>query len=127
MMTWIRRALVVIGFLLILAAAAYSKQQRWLKEMDAREVHYDADDYFLMIDAKKGIAGFYYAAHPLTHMRIRIDAPDGVYDAYFHGGYMFLEHRKQDATIQIALTKRQAEWIEEHYEDGFPVLVYREG
>lgn len=124
-MTWIRRVLVVIGFLLILAAAAYSRQQRWLKEMDAREVHYDADDYFLMIDATNGIAGFYYCAHPLTHMRIRTDALDGVYDAYFHDGYMYLEHTKQDATIQVPLTKRQAEWIEAEYEDGFPALVYR--
>lgn len=50
---------------------------------------------------------------------------DGVYDAYFHDGYMYLEHTKQDATIQVPLTKRQAAWIEAEYEDGFPALVYR--
>ena len=122
---WIRAMIIVIGLLLIQTAVLHFRQQRQQKEMDAQEVHYDADNYFLMIDATNGIAGFYFCEHPLTHMRIRTDALDGVYDAYFHDGYMYLEHTKQDATIQVPLTRRQAAWIEAEYEDGFPALVYR--
>ena len=121
----IRGMIIIIGPLLILAAVLYFRQQRQQKEMDAQEVHYDADNYFLMIEATNGIAGFYFCERPLTHMRIRTDAPDGVYDAYFHNGDMFLEHTEHDATIQVRLTKQQAEWIEAEYEDGFPALVYR--
>ena len=122
---WIRTMIIMIGLLLILAAVLHFRQQRQQQEMDKQELHYDADSYFLMIDATNGIAGFYYCAHPLTYMRIRTDALDGVYEAYFHDGNMFLEHTKQDATIQVPLTKRQAAWIEAEYEDGFPALVYR--
>ena len=96
------------------------------RRMDAWELHFDADDYFMMIDATDGLAGFYYAITPLNHMRIKTDAPNGVYDAYFHSGEMFLELRSVDATIEVPLTEKQFTWIDEHYKDGYPALVYRE-
>lgn len=96
------------------------------RQMDKQELHYDADNYFLMLDATHGLAGFYYATTPLAHMRIKTEALNGVYDAYFHGGEMFLELVSVDATIEVPLTKKQAKWIDEHYKDGYPALVYRE-
>lgn len=97
-----------------------------VRNMDRKEALYDADDYFLMINITNGLAGFYYADTPLEHMRIKTDAPNGVYDAYFRNGEMFLEYTDVDATISIPLTKKQATWIDENYKNGYPVLVYRE-
>lgn len=118
---------VIVAICLIGAVGEYTDNLRSAeKRMDAWELHFDADDYFLMMDATNGLTGFYYATSPLKHMKIRTDAPNGTYEAYFHGGEMYLELIGVDATITVPLTKKQAAWIDEHYKDGYPALVYRE-
>lgn len=117
---------IVIVFTAHAVPYSIGQRQRAEEQMDAQELHYDADDYFLMLNTANDLAGFYYATTPLKHMWIKTDAPNGTYEAYFHGGEMYLELIGVDATITVPLTRKQAAWIDEYYKDGYPALVYRE-
>lgn len=120
--------LAVVVAVIITAAAVTSCtiRQKSRDEMDAKELHCDADDLFLMLNASNNLAGFYDGTEVIQHMIIRVDAPSGVYDAYFKNGYMYLERTDIDSTIAIALSRDQAQWIEDNYKSGYPALVYRE-
>ena len=39
--------------------------------MDKRELWYDADDWFIMIESKSGLVGVYYADRPVEHASCR--------------------------------------------------------
>ena len=38
-----------------------------IKEMDREEVHYDADDWFIMVDKENGLIGVYDGIKPVIH------------------------------------------------------------
>ena len=38
-----------------------------IKEMDREEVHYDADDWFIMVDKENGLIGIYDGIEPVFH------------------------------------------------------------
>jgi len=120
-------AAVVLVIITAATVTSCTKHNRIRDEMDAKELHYDADDLFLMLNASNNLAGFYDGPEVLQHMIIRVDAPSGVYDAFFKNGYMYLERTDVDSTISIALSRDQAQWIEDNYKSGYPALVYREG
>lgn len=39
-----------------------------IKEMDREELHYDADDWFIMVDKEKGLIGIYDGTEPVFHL-----------------------------------------------------------
>lgn len=118
--------ILVTGVIVAATVAGCTKRSEQEAQMDATERHYDADDLFLMLETKSGLAGFYEGPEAIQYMIIRVDAPVGVYDAYFKDGYMYLERTDVDSTISVPLSRNQAQWIEDNYKSGYPALVYRE-
>lgn len=47
-------------------ALGYTKTKH-IKEMDANELHYDADSWFIMVDKEHNLIGVYYATDPIFH------------------------------------------------------------
>ena len=43
-----------------------------IEEMNSKELHYDADGYFLMIDTENGLIGIYDAIKPLKHYDCKV-------------------------------------------------------
>ena len=120
MKKWIRFVVVIgmlLAFLSVLVTASY------ITDMDREELHYDADSYFLMIDQKHHIMGFYDGTHPMRHMWCNQKIRDGVYDVeIIHGEGLLLEH--QDTRAFIRLHGSDLKWVEANYETGHPAIVY---
>ena len=122
MRKWIRFVLVMgllLAFMNVLVTYSY------IKEMNSLELHYDADDYFLMIDQKHHIMGFYGddGVTPMKHMGCRQKIPDGVYDADVVYG-MGIILRGCDFDVAINLKGGSLKWVEENFPSGKPALVY---
>lgn len=49
------------------AVRQYNRRQAVIEAMNRQELHYDADDYFVMIDTGNGLIGLYRAITPLKH------------------------------------------------------------
>lgn len=120
MKRWIRFVLVMgllLAFMNMLITYSY------VADMNRQELHYDADDYFLMVDQEHHIMGFYNGCTPLKHMGCSQKMPEGVYDAQIiYGGGILLEDG--DFTIYIPLRGRALAWVEKNYASGHPALVY---
>ena len=69
----------IVNFLFLLllaccvAAGFYScheerQEKESIKRMDARELHYDANDWFILIDTSDGHIGIYNAEIPVKHI-----------------------------------------------------------
>ena len=110
--------------------AQFEYKDSAIDEMDRAELHYDADDYFMMVDKENSLIGFYDGAMPINHTWV-VDfngisgIPEGVYDAYIQSRTIVLvdtEDKHWATTIPIA--EETEIWAEGNYENGYPALVY---
>lgn len=61
----------IVCFVLFLIISEYQEQEEKANAifgMDARELHYDANDWFIMIDTADGHIGIYNAEIPYKHI-----------------------------------------------------------
>lgn len=68
---------------LLLGAMAMKQEYRaeLISEMNKRELHYDADDWFVLIDRKTGLCGVYKACAPIEHTFLDEVPAAGLYKA----------------------------------------------
>lgn len=134
----IHDALLAVVLIAILLGIAYIKtrdtkvaiEDTAIDEMDRAELHYDADDYFMMVDRENMLIGFYDAATPINHIWIDdykgiSGIPEGVYDAYIQSRTIVLvdaDDKHWATTIPIA--EETAAWAADNYGNGYPALVY---
>lgn len=110
--------------------ARIERQDKAIEEMNATELHYDADDYFMMVDKGGYLIGFYDAATPLRHIYVTEyngirSIPDGVYEAYIQSGTIVLVNADDDSwATTIPIPQNDAAWAAENYPGGYPALVY---
>lgn len=110
--------------------ARIERQDKTIEEMNAQELHYDADDYFLMVDRTAGLIGFYDGITPLRHTYTSgysgmSNIPCGVYEAYIQGGTVVLVNTSDDNwATTIPIDKGIYCWAREEYPGGYPALVY---
>lgn len=110
--------------------ARIERQDKAIEEMNATELHYDADDYFMMVDKGGYLIGFYDAATPLRHIYVTEyngirSIPDGVYEAYIQSGTIVLVDADDDRwATTIPIPAEDAAWAAEEYPGGYPALVY---
>lgn len=106
------------------------RQDKTIEEMNAQELHYDADDYFLMVDRTAGLIGFYDGITPLRHTYTSgysgmSNIPCGVYEAYIQGGTVVLVNTSDDSwATTIPIDKGTYCWARQEYPGGYPALVY---
>lgn len=95
--------------------------------MDRRELHYDADDDFILIDTQEGLMGVYHGCDPLTHFwgDFRKIKP-GVYEAApcEDSLELWVDGKVIDEVWRIYLKEKECEYLIEHFKTGNPVLVY---
>lgn len=60
---------VLLGAISMLLGAEVVTRETQIKEMDARELHYDADNWFIIVDKDKGLIGIYFADLPVAHIK----------------------------------------------------------
>ena len=120
MKKWIRFVLVMgllLAFMNMLITYSY------VADMNRQELHYDADDYFLLVDQEHQCMGFYYGSIPLKHVGYKGQVPDGVYEAeiIWNEGILLEDG---DLHVMIRLPASVMRWIEKNYKSGQPALVY---
>ena len=106
------------------------RQDKTIEEMNAQELHYDADDYFLMVDRTAGLIGFYDGITPMRHTYTSgysgmSNIQCGVYEAYIQGGTVVLVNTSDDSwATTIPIDKGTYCWARQEYPGGYPALVY---
>lgn len=70
---------LIVAFSVV--AAVLTGRAKIAAEMDRRELWYDADGDFIMLDTSNDMIGFYHAVKPLTHVWARAHIDPGVYIA----------------------------------------------
>lgn len=91
--------------------------QEAVEEMNKMELHYDADDYFIMVNESEGLLGVYKATTPIRHFRCKV-ADDEQVD------FLVVE---VTALTQCGVTLRRQDltWILDNCPDWTPVLIYQ--
>ena len=112
---------VLIMFNLIYSRTA--KEATDIAMMNKRELHYDADGPFIMIDIKHDLIGFYRATLPVYHNRFKEEIEPGIYTAEFdeYGNTIDIYNGSKVLITSIDVSK------DEELQHGFdecPVLVY---
>lgn len=91
--------------------------QEDIEEMNKMELHYDADDYFIMVNATDGFLGVYKATTPLKHFKCKIEGEAQV---------DFLVIKVTELTEQnVTLRKQDLTWILDNCPEWTPVLIYK--
>ena len=76
---------IIVLFVILCVLAFWLKKSKDVKEkaairqMDAKELHYDANDWFIMIDKSEGLVGVYYGTKPIQHIWTDVDIDEGVF------------------------------------------------
>lgn len=94
--------------------------------MDAREKHYDADGYFILIDTQEGLMGAYDAYKPLRHFwykEFRKIKP-GLYKYDSYEDLMELSSEDTEEVYNLYLSASDLRYLQATIEQGIPVLVY---
>ena len=117
----ILRIIVITALLLVVINLLMSAAV--VRKMNERELHYDADDYFLLVDQEHQCMGFYYGSIPLKHVGYKGQVPDGVYEAeiIWNEGILLEDGNLH---VMIRLPASMMRWIEKNYKSGQPALVY---
>lgn len=95
-------------------------------EMDRRELNYDADGGFVMIDTMAAHMGVYDATKPLLHIwkeRLRRLDP-GVYHLTICDGWLELYSNDMHGVYVIFLRQDETDFFLENVEQDIPVLAY---
>lgn len=94
--------------------------------MDARELQYDADGGFIMIDMQEGLMGVYEAVRPVRHIwkkRLKRLAP-GVYHLSICDGWIELYNNDLHGVYVIGMNEKDNRFFLSSVEQDIPVLVY---
>ena len=94
--------------------------------MDERELHYDADGGFIMIDMQEGLMGVYYAVKPVRHIwkkKLKRLTP-GVYKLSICDGWVELYNDELHGVYVIGMNEKDNRFFLREVEQDIPVLVY---
>ena len=117
--------LIVTTFLFLYGVRAYWRAEKEAG-MDARELHYDADGGFIMIDMQEGLMGVYNAVKPMWHIwkkKLKRLAP-GVYKLAVCDGWIELYNNDLHGVYVIGMNEKDNRFFMRHVEQDIPVLVY---
>ena len=95
-------------------------------KMDARELHYDADGGFVLVDINRGLMGVYNGPEPIRHIwkeRLRHIRP-GLYVLAIHDDYIELFTKDGRPSCVIYLDDEDIRFFLCEVENNIPVLVY---
>lgn len=95
-------------------------------EMDARELQYDADGGFIMIDMQEGLMGVYKAVRPVRHIwkkRLKRLSP-GIYNLSICDGWIELYNKDLHGVYVIDMNEDDNRFFLSGVEQDIPVLVY---
>ena len=95
-------------------------------DMDRRELQYDADDDFVMIDTQNALIGVYHATRPLRHAwkdRLR-QIPPGTYYLSICDGWLELWNHEMRGVYVIWTTEDENRFFLRTIKQDIPVLVY---
>lgn len=123
-------ALCTIAILLIVCFVVTDHRTMTAQEryLDAEELHYDADGYFILIDRETAQMGYYNASTPIYHLhgdRVRPEFMEGVYRTYKadNGLYFFYDSCGIPAyRFVLTLTDAELEYFKDMPE-RIPALV----
>ena len=94
---------------------------RGIQNMNRQELHYDADGYFLMLNTKTGLLGFYDGTEPVRHLWVNDQIPagiqEGVYAAYHAQNGLFLQSKENSSIVLVLKDSNEVP-------AGTPLLVY---
>ena len=132
--TRIKRILQTAPFVLfvitcsVLLAYGLRALQRSMQtdDMDRRELQYDADDDFVMIDTQNALIGVYHATRPLRHAwkdRLR-QIPPGTYYLSVCDGWLELWNHEMRGVYVIWTTEDENRFFLRTIKQDIPVLVY---
>lgn len=116
-------ALIIAG---LWYAARVIKQTKAEIEMDCRELWYDADGGFIMIDRAAGHMGIYRATKPLKHVwreRLQHIKP-GHYTLDICDGWIELYNNEMLGSYVIWQSEKESRFFLHEVEQGIPVYVY---
>lgn len=86
--------------ILFIAAGKHNYEKTKMRIMDQRELQYDADGYFVMIDKMKCFCGVYEANTPLYYFDVYATLPSGSYDMIVTDDWLEF-YKKTDMYILI--------------------------
>lgn len=96
------------------------------EKMDRRELHYDADGEFIMIDTQDGHMGVYDAVKPVRHIwinRLKRIKP-GVYNLDVCSGWIELYNNSMEGVYVIKMNESDDRFFHASVSQGVPVLAY---
>lgn len=96
------------------------------EKMDRRELHYDADGEFIMIDTQDGHMGVYDAVKPVRHIwinRLKRIKP-GVYNLDVCSGWIELYNNSMEGVYVVKMDEKNDRFFHASVSQGAPVLVY---
>ena len=117
--------LITATLLLLYGVRAYRRAEKEAG-MDARELQYDADGGFIMIDMQEGLMGVYEAVRPVRHIwkkRLKRLAP-GVYYLSICDGWIELYNNDLHGVYVIGMNEKDNRFFLSSVEQDIPVLVY---
>ena len=117
--------LITATLLFLYGVRAYRRAEKEAG-MDARELQYDADGGFIMIDMQEGLMGVYEAVRPVRHIwkkRLKRLAP-GVYYLSICDGWIELYNNDLHGVYVIGMNEKDNRFFLSSVEQDIPVLVY---
>lgn len=81
----------VIVVALAVAVLVVGRKAQFVDKMNAKELHYDADGWFIMVDKEHDLVGIYWATEPVRHIQLDTSRfENGVIDipTWIYGGTM---------------------------------------
>ena len=96
------------------------------ERMDRRELHYDADGEFIMIDTQDGLMGVYDAVKPVRHIwkeRLKRIKP-GVYNLDVCDGWIELYSDTMRGVYVVKMDGEDNRFFNASVSQGIPVLAY---
>lgn len=75
-------SIVICSLIMVIvySSTTYIHYKSLFNQMDAEELHYDADDWFIMVDKTNDIIGIYKGATPIHHIIGGTDSFDECYE-----------------------------------------------
>lgn len=79
--------LIAVYVCVILVCQGIDDRQKREAEqrMDARELHYDANSWFILIDKSEGMIGIYDGTKPVQHIWVDVSIDEGVFPVLIYG------------------------------------------
>lgn len=96
------------------------------EDMDKRELHYDADDDFILIDTQEGLMGVYHGCDPLKHFWVKDlrRVKPGLYQYDSYEDIFELGMADTDEVYRVKLREKDLRYLQETIKRGIPVLAY---